>query len=233
MLLINRMTGFGAFRRPVSGGGANNLAYVNGNYGYNSSTPNSTVDAFSLNCTTGNLLVVFVKHEGASTSLSISDTAGNTYTPLTYRSHSNGDLHGQIFYAKNITGNASNVIRVTCSASRSYIRIYAHQYSGADTSSPFDQENWGQGSGTSLSTSNITTTFANEVLVAGAGEYNIGNYTAGTNYTERLDLNGLTGGAAVGATEDRIVSATGTYNATMTVSTSDAWILLVASFKSS
>lgn len=227
---INSLTGFNSYRRPAAAGGVNNLAFVNSGYGFDD-TNNGICDTIAINHTTGNLIVVMVKHEGAATTKTISDTAGNSYTPLTVRDHSNGDIHAQMFYCANAIGNASNIVRVTLGANRPYKRIYVHQYSGA-AASPFDQENFGQGSSTSLSTSNISTTAANEVLVAFACEYNISSFSPGANFTERIDGN-QQGLGFSGATEDRLITSTGTYNATMSWGVNDAWMLLIASFKSS
>lgn len=179
----------------------------------------------------GNLLVVLIKYEGTSTTLSVSDTAGNAYTGLTQANHSNNDLHTRIFYAKNITGNASNVVTVTWGAARTFRHVTVHQYSGANQGAPFDQENSGQGnSGTAMSTGNVTTMSPSEMMVAIAGEYSPQNYTAGTNWTIRTDFNPELGAGGT-ATEDRSVNVIGTYNATMTQSNSVEWIMSLATFK--
>ncbi len=206
-------------------------AYVNGTYAVQDASDNNYPLA-AFNVTSGNLIVVMVKFEGAATTVTVTDTAGNTYTPRTQRNDSG--LNMQMFYATNVTGHATNVITIAYSASRDFNKAIAHQYSGMDTVAPYDQENYGfdnSGLNNTLSTGNMTTTQDDEVIVAMAGEFSAQtSYTAGINFTERFDLPVLAG-AGGGASEDRIVSAIGTYNATMTQSSNGPWMLIAATFK--
>ena len=206
-------------------------AYVNG-AGAQDDNNDTGFAIAAQNHTSGNLLVVMIKYEGgAGTTVTVSDTAGNIYTPLTRRDAAANDMHVQMFYAENVTGHASNVVTFTLTAARQFKRGVVHQYSGMATSGAFDQENWGSGSsGTAISTGNITTTQNDEVLVAFAGEYTAQTYTAGTNFTERIDVGALFPGTG-SASEDRIVTSAGTYNATMTQANSADWALIVSSFK--
>lgn len=206
------------------------IAYVNRTSG-SSETGVTSVNCTAANHSAGGLLVVGVKFEGGATTVTASDTAGNTFTGLTARTNTNNDLRSRILYSANITGHATNVVQVQFAASRAFSRIFVLQYSGCDAT-PFDQENFGQsGSGTSMTTGNVTTTVNDEVLVVFAGEYNAqSGYTAGTNFTERAD-GPVDFGYAGSAAEDRIVTATGTYAGAMTQSLSSAWILNMATFK--
>jgi len=200
------------------------IAYVNGvgNYAPAEAT---TIAAPAANHTSGNLLVVFVGMNSSSVTVSsIADTAGNTYTKVTSIKDSEINDTIECWYAKNITGNANNVVTATFSGSVGYRTITVDQYSGCDTSAPLDQYNTGTGENTAPITGNITTTAANEVLVAGVYLRAFRTITAGTNYTKRTD-------ASYAASEDRIVSATGTYNATFSLSISTYWVTIIVSFK--
>jgi len=202
------------------------IAYVNGvgNYGTLSAT---TIAAPAANHTTGNLLVVFVGTDFTYTVSSIADTAGNTYIYVTrIQSPQTGSII-ECWYANNITGNASNVVTATYSGTTTDRTIIVDQYSGCDTTAPLDQYNTGWGNSDTPTTGNITTTAADEVLVAGVHVYNLGTFTAGTNYTLRTLTDPV---PSKGASEDRIVSATGTYNATF-LNGSQYWVTIVASFK--
>jgi len=202
------------------------IAYVNG-VGNREIVAATTIAAPAANHTTGNLLVVFVGFYSTSVTVSsIGDTAGNTYTKITSIKDSYSTI--ECWYAKNITGNANNVVTATFSASVTYRGITVDQYSGCDTSAPLDQYNTGTGNDTAPITGNITTTTANEVLVAGVYLLYTKTITAGTNYTLRTLTNPA---PSKGASEDRIVSATGTYNATFSLSDSTPWVSIVASFK--
>jgi len=204
------------------------IAYVNGVGNYQSASA-TTIAAPAANHTTGNLLVVFVGMYGNSVTVSsIADTAGNTYTYVTRKVGTYNTI--ECWYAKNITGNTNNVVTATFGGSIDDRTITVDQYSGCDTTAPLDQYNTGTGDSNTPTTGDITTTAANEVLVAGV--YNCYFYpstiTAGTNYTLRT----LTDPApSYGASEDRIVSATGTYNATFSLDIARDWVSIVASFK--
>jgi hypothetical protein len=64
----------------------------------------------------------------------ISDTAGNVFIPVTLI---NGDYSTTFWYAKNIIGNASNVVRANFpSATFTYLSVL--QYSGCDQNAPYD-----------------------------------------------------------------------------------------------
>lgn len=67
--------------------------------------------------TAGNHNYVFVTYYGSnSATISIADTAGNTYTPLAIVRNTSGSVAGQWFYVHNATGHASNVVTATYSA---------------------------------------------------------------------------------------------------------------------
>lgn len=178
----------------------------------------------SISVTAGNLLVVLSAQSKNTTVASITDAAGNTFVTASARVLQTGAGSAETWYAKNVAGNASDQVTVNLSTTDSP-DIFVIQYSGLDTASPLDNVAIGSGAnGTALSTSNVTTTAANEVLVSFAGAN--GTLTAGTNYT-------IVDTAAAGkrADQDRTVSSTGTYNATATASASGAWIINLATFK--
>jgi len=203
------------------------IVHVNGVGARYTFTLGTTIAAPAANHTTGNLLVVFVGcHSISVTVSSIADTAGNTYTKVTSIKDSYDTI--ECWYAKNITGNANNVVTATYSDSVDYRTITVDQYSGCDTSTPLDQYNTGTGNDTAPTTGNITTTAADEVLVAGVYLRVSKTITAGTNYTLRTLTNSA---PSYAASEDRIISATGTYNATFSLDSATYWITIVASFK--
>lgn len=133
-------------------------AYVNNGDGFNTASGGSIATAATSH-TTGNLLVCCVRHEGATTTISISDTAGNTWTPLTKVTHPGGDMHLQLFYVLNCTGNASNVVTATFGANRTFRGIQVQQFSGLNT---YDEED----SGTTTAGTSVT---AGTVNIDGAG----------------------------------------------------------------
>lgn len=204
------------------------IAYVNSATG-SADASSSTIATTAANHTTGNLLVAFVVWNHASNTLSsVSDTAGNTWTRIT----GTDALHGtadrcEMFYAKNITGNASNTVTATFSGGAAFRRIAVVQYSGVDTTAPLDQATKQTVTDTSITSPSFTTTSADEVIIAGMGSDMGRNVSPGTNYTLRVDS------LAVDTdVEERIVTATGSYTASFSWSggSQGAW-LSVATFK--
>jgi hypothetical protein len=195
------------------------LTFINNTSGYGAGSATS-IAATAASHTAGNLLVVFVSWLETAAISSITDTAGNTYTKII-------DFAGDgfaMYYAKNISGNANNVVQANWASGQSYREISVQQWSGADISSPLDVSNSGSGSGTSMSTGASDTTVNDEVIIAGYNTWEVGTYTPGTNFDERYDGN-------YHGTESRVVSSIGSYGSTMTVSPSTDWWGLHATFK--
>lgn len=183
--------------------------------------------------TTGNFLVVGVKGEGATTTFSVADTAGNTWVPLTQKAFASDGSRLQLFYAKNITGHASNVVTATWAAARDFRRMFVIEYSNIDTVNPLIEEQNGEGLGTALSTPDIATESFFDLIVAFAGEFANVTYTPGSGYTEVWDYNEQSGGSIGGsAVEEQIIStAGGDKTVTMTQSSSADWGMVAASFR--
>lgn len=175
----------------------------------------------------GNLNVVFCSHNGATAAASsVTDTAGNTYSALTSRANT---VYGRIFYAKNTVGHAANVATCNLSAGAVARSVITMEYSGIDTSTPFDVEASGQvGGNTTVTSGAFTTTQANEVVVAFVRSVGTqGTFTAGANFTLRQN-----DGIPTSQSEDRTVSSilTGS-TASMSWTAGRDAVILVASFK--
>mgnify|MGYP001582538628 CR=1 FL=1 len=207
------------------------IAYVNGANNFATASL-TTIAIAATSHTTGNLIVamVFSNYASSSAVSSIADTAGNTYTFIRKRTIVGGDI--EIWYAKNITGNASNVVTATFTGAVSNRGIMVHQYSGCDTTAPLDQQTDGQATALAQTVTDIATTTADEVLVAGFVEATThSTYTAGSGFTKQLA--GTSADAYV--TYDKIVSATGTYPGgtinTVSSSADNTYIGITATFK--
>jgi chitodextrinase len=98
------------------------------------------------------------------------------------------------------------------------------EYSGLDTSAPFDVGGGATGVGTALDSGSVTTTTAAELIV-GANELGNGTDQPGAGFTQRVYT------AAAHILEDKIVSATGSYSATATQISSAYWVMVVATFR--
>lgn len=137
------------------------IAYVTGvveNLGSSGGTTSS------FDSTGGNLVVVAVSSYQPSAAPTVSDSKGNTYTALT--AQVDGTTHRiQIFYTANATVGSGHTVTITGGTSYSSASVLV--FSGAKTTSPFDQQNGAAGAVSPASTGSVTPTEDNEVLVAG------------------------------------------------------------------
>ena len=136
----------------------------------------------ALNTTTGNCLIVCVSTYDETVS-SISDTAGNTYTKAIQQDRSAGTQNVEIWYAQNITGNASNVTTATFTGDTSDRGISVSEFSGISTNSPLEDTSYNSSSIEKIHTSGVATLSAQEGLVIGCAYcYSKGDFTLGTNF---------------------------------------------------
>lgn len=180
--------------------------------------------------TAGRTLVVFVRHEGAATSLSIADTAGNTYTPGTYRSHANGDLNGQMFYVENCLGNASNVVTVTLGAARTWRGISVYEISGLLASGAFVDEDWGQASAATSAVAG-STNVENGIIVVGPTMYGTATtwgIAAGYTLNKNSTSSNATQTTGIGY---KTITATGTEAPDVNTNVSNDPMILTMSFE--
>jgi hypothetical protein len=176
--------------------------------------------------TTGNMNVVVVGWLDSTTTISsVTDTAGNVYTLAVGPTILSGMATQAIYYAKDILPSPPNTNIVTVSfskyATNADMRIA--EYAGLDPSNPFDVAVAGQGSGTTSNSGSISTANANDLLV-GANVVTASSTAAGAGFTSRVIS------PSGGILEDRIVAATGSYNATATLN-SGSWIMQMVAFK--
>jgi hypothetical protein len=106
------------------------VAFVNkGDGGDWTATAHTTFSTAAFSVSAGNFIIVVLGNMNPP--FTVNDTAGNTYIPVP------GIIGGSgvAYYAKNILGNAANVVTATF-ASSSFIYIVASQYSGVDKVNP-------------------------------------------------------------------------------------------------
>ena len=154
------------------------------------STGNSflSIAAPSANHTAGNLLVVICRNGSHLESQAApTDTAGNQFVGLT-PAMAPGVGVIQMWYAKNIQGNANNVVRCNFPSSDAWLTISVLQYSGADPSSPLDSQ--ASASGSSAATSGVapavTSSRIGGLVVVGATVGALGmTFSPGSGFTLR------------------------------------------------
>jgi len=208
-------------------GGPPPPTFVQANYAVPASA--STVQVtFTAMQMSGDLNIVAIGWNNSTTQVSsVTDTVGNAYVAATSPSVQTGVQSMVIYYAKNISTAAANANTVTVnfSASASYPDIRILEYAGLDTSSPLDVAVGASGTGTTSDSGAATTTNAND-LIFGANYVQTDTASAGTGFTKRL-ITSPDGDIA----EDELVSSTGSYHATATLSSSGGWVMQLAAFK--
>jgi YD repeat-containing protein len=174
----------------------------------------------------GNFNVLKVSWADPSASVvSVVDSNGNTYVSAVGPTETGGSSQS-LYYAKNVVAAAagSNTVTVTFSTPLWYPDLIVAEYAGIDTANPLDLAQAGTGFGTTADSGAMTTTHANDLLVA-AGTSNTELTAAGAGFTARAISDG---GALL---EDRIVTSAGAYTATASNSADSSWVLQFAAFK--
>lgn len=192
----------------------------------------------SLNVQAGDVLVCWVKHEGApSSTFSVADsTSGNDFQfdAGDKTDHSNNDLSTSFGYVLSASADASFTGRFT-TLSRAFRTIQVWQFRpDVGETVTKDASNDAQGSGTSINSGNISTTGDDVIVLGGYGEYTANNSSAhqigGTNATAVLQSQSV--GANFTASWYRILSATMSNGAATCTNASADWTGGIIALKS-
>ena len=191
-------------------------------------TNQSTVNtAYTGAQTAGNTNIVAIGWNSATGTISsVTDTAGNVYSPADPLIGRGANLSQAIYYAKNIKAwPAGNAVRVTFSAAMPYVDLRITEYSGLDPTNPVEVTSSNSGSTNSASSGSVTTTAANTLLFAAGmtGDF-YGNATNGFTTRVITQPNG-------DIVADRIVNTVGSYAATAPVTGSNGWLMQLVAFK--
>jgi hypothetical protein len=190
----------------------------------------TTLDSAAFNAVTGRLIVVEVGWESTDTTVSISDTAGNTYTPLTKRKHSVDANWVQAFYCLSCSGNVSNVVRATHASAADYRGMDVASYSYDGTCS-FDKEGTGECTAAVLLTmaSIAPTGTSSNLLITAGKSFNNRTYTAfDGNWTMISD-----GTSGYHWMQERVQTGTSSLDGGVNASTSADIVGVYAIFKES
>jgi hypothetical protein len=196
--------------------------FIQGGSSAPSGTQASISQAYAQSQSNGNLNFLFF-WTPASTTPTVSDTAGNIYTPIV----SNLSISTQFisaYFSAGIQGcGAGNLVTVQFAPSVATPRLAIGEWSGVALGA-IDINGTATATSTAPSVS-ATTTNATDLLIS-CGLCSPGNFTgAGAGFTSRLTL----GGSFI--MEDGNVSSAGAQTATMTVSASTTWQLLLVAFR--
>jgi hypothetical protein len=206
------------------------LAFINRDQNTVTSSATTSASTAGISHTAGNLLVAygfFSSATGAS-SITLGDTAGNSYTGVGSPFVFSSTNVMQLFYKTNCLGNASNVVTSTCNAGNStYMAISVRQFSGAATTSVLEASPpQATGTGTAVDSGSVTVTASEAVIMAGMFMLN-GYSGGGSGYV----FDGFGPGGSDGlffSDEYKIVTASESATAT---ATSGLWAIVAAAFK--
>ncbi len=165
-----------------------------------------------------------------STIQSVTDTKGNIYTlavgPTTDPDPTLLESHA-IYYAKNIVAATAgaNTINIIFSDAVEFPDVRMAEYSGIDTTSPFNIGKGTVGNSSTPYSGSVATTSANALLVGG-DVLEATTTGPGTGFTQRI----LTPGMG-NIFEDKVVSATGSYSATANADSVGNWVMQIGAFK--
>ncbi|MBU6158213.1 MAG: autotransporter-associated beta strand repeat-containing protein [Bacteroidetes bacterium] len=207
--------------------------FANGNTGNNPNTSFSvTLGQAPQN---GNTLIAVIATRGnASNTISGISQTGTTWQRATQSVNASGSLTVEIWYAQ---GSATSDASITVTMNQSNVKSSATviEYNGVLSLNPLDATSANTGSGTAASTGNITTTQANDLIIAGVGLQGSspGMSTIENSFTQ-VDNPTTQGNPGTNTNLfvlERIVSSTGTYAAGGTLNTSIPWVAAIAAFK--
>lgn len=92
---------------------------------------------YPTNNETSSLLIAVVANTANSESVSVADSAGNSWTKVANVPYAAYNEELNIFAAKN-AANSSNTVTATLGAGAGYVSLFLYEYRGASTSSSFD-----------------------------------------------------------------------------------------------
>ena len=184
-------------------------------------TSSSMSLAFTSNNTAGNFLIVTATAARPASTLTVSDTLGNTYTaaaaPVTDPAQ---EVTVYIWYVPVCKGGA-NTVKIVPSTTAA-LEIHLSEWSGLATTSPVDQSISATGTGTSVSSGSQTTTANGELIYGKSWVAN--DAAAGAGFTSISLVNG-------DMDEYEIQPAAGSVAATFTQATG-VWFSEMVTFKS-
>jgi hypothetical protein len=180
----------------------------------------------------GNTIIVSFAMDPNAGAVSVADTSGNTYHTDADVSNTAGGIRTLVICAPVTTALAAgNTITVTYPATTSKA-VSIYYVDGTATS---DKTSTGMGTSTAPSSGNTAaTTQASELLIGAIGSesYNT-TFTVGGSYiamNSAIANTGTTNTSISIFPEYRVVSATGAYSATGTLSTSRDWAAAIVTY---
>jgi hypothetical protein len=173
----------------------------------------------------GNAIIIGVGTYSPKTdgTLMVTDSLGNTYVEVVGPVSALDAASDETIFATFGADGGNDVITVNINGStlKSYIEVYAHEYSGV-TGFDVGTSQRGTNAGTDGIQSGFVNTSQNNELIFAYVDTGIAN--AGTGFTSRCTLED-------DLSEELIVADAGSYQATATMTQGNIWLILMAAFK--
>jgi len=184
--------------------------------------------AFATSNVAGNWIAVAIRAGQPGQSFVVTDTRGNTYRQAVQLNETTDGTTMALFYAENINGGA-NSVTVSDSLSGGTLRFSILEYAGVATTSSLDATAAAQGTGTVPSSGTVTTTAAGELVLGVLSSANGRAFTAGTGDTLESQIPNAPNTKL--AVKDRRQTVPSPVAAAGTLSASDDWGAIVATFR--
>lgn len=205
------------------------IAFVQTATNFGASNPLAAT-AFGSNVTSGNLIVVGLTSTGSVPPQYVTDNFGNYYQAIGQFGNASFNVVMSVFFAKNVVGGASFVCTAKFNTAASANAIIASEFSGLALNNPIDRAGFRYASNPAVSPQTPTlplTRAANELVVS----FEIGTtsaVTVGSGYSNFTNIN--VGANDFMATQSKVISAVGEYNATYVGNTTNQWLTHIATF---
>jgi hypothetical protein len=166
---------------------------------------------------------------------SVTDSSGDTFTrglatPIFHNVPGSG-FYNNFYYAKSMAGSATS-LTLNFSGGSTYLLVAVAEVAGLDPSAPLDQSSFHDSltATTAWSSAAVTTTAANEYLFSWAATEasNPSCSSPASGWSIESQINDLNG--ATVCLVDRIVSATGSYQASVTASSAQNYVMEIVTF---
>lgn len=199
-------------------------AYVQNSWVTPQTPVSSLALALSVPQVSSDLLVVFIGWGDTSAAITtVTDSRGDTFALAAGPTKRTTTITQSAYYAKNIAGG-SNTVTVHFNKAAKFVDLRVLEYSGLDSTAPFDTSASATGTGAQASAT-LTTHFPGELLAVGDTTLT-GSISPGAGFTARLvtdpddDL-----------AEDRITGNAGSYTATAPILAPSGWVMQALAFK--
>jgi hypothetical protein len=198
-----------------------------------SANPNNNIALTVANSVaSGETLTVSVATGTFNGAVGCSDTRGNSYTVVADRNTGNG----RVFVCSTAVGasglSSGDVVTATYPGFSGTSVASANAISGIATSTPVDAVKTNSGSNPAISSGNLTTTNAQDVLFAAISHTGTSTFVPGAGYTV---IGAASGGSGSGkrtiSPMFRVVTATGTFAATGNLSGSGFWQIALVAYR--